>query len=95
MTFRQFAVLIIRLQAVWLVFDAIVDLSYLPTYIARFNNSSPTSFSYGDVRRTLFLAILRTILHFAAAVALIQYADRVLSWLVRDWIQKPPPDKTT
>ena len=29
MTFRQFAILIIRVQAVWLLFDAVVEGTYL------------------------------------------------------------------
>jgi hypothetical protein len=35
MTFRQFAILIVRLQAVWLLFYAVIDATYLPGYFTR------------------------------------------------------------
>ena len=100
MTFRQFAILLIRLQAVWLLFNAILDLTYLPSYFTRLHDVPAYSASYQELRRNLFFALLRVILHVAAAVAVIQCAERVLSWLVRDWIQTKPkgadgkPDST-
>lgn len=89
MTFRQFAILMIRLQAVWLLFYAVVDATYLPRYF-RFSSPYPL---YKQISFDVFLAILRIILHLAAAVALIQHAERVLSWLVKDCISEPPPNK--
>src|SRR6478735_5146488 len=32
MTFKQFAVLMIQLQAIWLLFNAVIDVTYLPRY---------------------------------------------------------------
>ena len=93
MTFRQFAILIVRLQAVWLLFYAVVDVTYLPRYL---NLSSSVS-SYAALSRAgrldLLLLILRFLLHVAVAVALIQHAEKVLSWLVKDDIPKQPPGK--
>ena len=34
MTFRQFAVFLIRLQALWLLFSALIDAIYLAEYLA-------------------------------------------------------------
>src|SRR5947207_5794686 len=90
MTFRQFAILMVRLQAVWLLFYALVDATYLPRYFARVRISSSSAL-YTQLSFDSFLAILRIILHVAAAVAPIQYAERVLSWLVKDLILKSPP----
>jgi hypothetical protein len=87
MTFRQFAILMIRLQAVWLLFYAVIDATYLPRYFS-LSSRSPL---YTQISFTVFLAILRIILHVAVAVALIQHAERVLGWLVKDCIPKPPP----
>jgi hypothetical protein len=89
MTFRQFAALFLRLQSIWLLWYAVLDLTYIPAYVGR-------SYSGGIyLSPGAFRLILRIILHVAAAIAVIQYADRILSWLVRDWIRnQPPPDKS-
>ena len=34
MTFREFAVFLIRLQALWMIFTAIIDATYLLEYLA-------------------------------------------------------------
>jgi hypothetical protein len=94
MTFRQFAILTVRLQAVWLLFYAVIDLTYLPRYLTRVRGTSSYSPLYTQMSLDTFLAIVRIILHVAAAVALIQYAERALSWLVKDSISKPPPDQS-
>jgi hypothetical protein len=87
MTFRQFAILIVRLQAVWFVVYALIEATYLPGYFAR------ARVAYSLMNSALFFAILRMILHVAAAIALIAHAERVLSWLVKDSIPKAPADK--
>ena len=92
MTFRQFAILIVRLQAVWLLFYAAIDATYLPSYFARARGTLSYSSLYTQISPTQFFAILRIILHVALAVALIQYAERVLSWLVKDLISKSAPN---
>lgn len=88
MTFREFAALFLRLQAIWLLWYAALDLLYIPGYIGR----SPTGAIY--LSPGAFRLILRIILHVAAAVAVIQYADRLLSWLVRDWIRNQPSNES-
>src|SRR6266542_2183773 len=35
MTFRQFAILMVRLQALWFLFYAVLDATYLPRYFSR------------------------------------------------------------
>jgi hypothetical protein len=88
MTFRQFAVLIIRIQALWLFLDAIVEATYLVNYL---NLSSPygSYFTLSPASKlSLFLLILRIILHVAAAIAIIQKAEAVLGWLVKDSVQE-------
>src|SRR6476619_2456358 len=46
-TFREFAVLFIRIQALWLFFYAVVDLTYLPRYVSRFHEAYSYSSYYG------------------------------------------------
>ena len=86
MTFRQFAVLTIRLQALWLLFYAAYNLTYLPGYIRRSNETGSYSVMSSSMKFELFLAILRIVLYAAAGIALIQHCDRMLSWLVKDLI---------
>jgi hypothetical protein len=93
MTFRQFAALFMRLQAVWLLWYAALDSIYLVGYIG------PSYTGHVSLSPAGFRLILRMVLHIAAAVAVIRYADRILSWLVRDWIRNQPfngaPQPTT
>jgi len=91
MTFRQFAILMVRLQAVWLFFNAIVEGTYLLNYL---NLSSPYGAYFTmspSAKLSLFLLILRIILHVAAAIAVIQKAEAILGWLVKDSVQEQPP----
>jgi hypothetical protein len=88
MTFRQFAALFLRLQALWLLWYAALDLIYIPEYVGH---------SYtGGIYLTAgaYRWILRLILHVAAAIAVIQYAEKIISWLVRDWIRNQPSETT-
>jgi hypothetical protein len=80
MTFRQFAIFFIRLQSAWLFFYAIIDASYLTDYLMPY------------VRFTLHanMIVVRVALHLAFAVFCLRYADRIVSWFVRDIIPKPP-----
>ena len=94
MTFRQFAILMIRLQALWLLFYAVVDITYLSRYVSFSSTVSSYSALSPEARFDLLMLILRIIMHVAAAVALIQHAERVLSWLVKDSIPKSPPNST-
>lgn len=92
MTFREFGVFLIRLQAVWFVFYAIYGLTYLPSYFPSLHEifSSDRLRPIMDFRA--FLEILRILLHVAGAVACIQYADRIVSWLVKDLVPNQQPD---
>src|ERR1041385_3332776 len=88
MSFRKFAALMIRLQALWLLFYAVVDATYLPRYFRSLHYASIHSVAATDVKIDLFLAVLRILLHVAAALSLIQHAERFLSWLIKDWVRK-------
>jgi hypothetical protein len=91
MTFRQFAILLVRLQAVWLLFYAILYVTYLLRYFIGFQRASSFS-ALSAFKLDIFLSILRIILHVAAAVLLIQHAERLLSWMVKDLLPKQPPE---
>ena len=81
MTFRQFAIFIIRLQAVWLIFYAVIEATYLLPYLTPYVHFTTYS----------FMILLRGALHLALAVICIRYADRIVSWFVKDIIPKKPP----
>jgi len=91
MTFRQFAVLIIRIQAVWFLFYAVDVATYLPTYLSRLRDIFSLAPAYAVVRHAFFWALFRLIWHLAGAVVCVRYADRIVSWLVRDLIPRPVP----
>jgi len=83
MTFRQFAVFLIRLQALWLFFYAVVDATYLLEYLA-----PPYRFT-----RHAFFILLRVAMHLALGIICIRYADRTISRFVKDIMPNPPPDE--
>jgi hypothetical protein len=91
MTFRQFAILIVRIQALWFLFYALLDATYLPRYwpIGSFGESFATMSRAGKLE--LFMMILRVLMNVAGGIACIQFADRIISWLVKDTIPKTPP----
>ena len=91
MTFKDFAILMVRLQAVWLLINAVMYATYLPSYFTRARGTLSYEPLYSQISPGLFFAILRIILNVALALALIQYAERLLRWLVKDSIPKSPP----
>jgi hypothetical protein len=87
MTFRQFAIVVIRIQALWFLINAALEVTYLPRYfVSTSMGIRMTSSASG--RLDLFMLILRMILNIAGAIAAIQFAERILSWLVKDSIPK-------
>jgi hypothetical protein len=80
MTFRQFAVFLIRLQTLWLLFYAVLDASYLTDYLIPHVHFTPHA----------NMIVVRVALHVALAIICLRYADRIVSWFVKDIIPKPP-----
>ena len=80
MTFRQFAVFLIRLQVLWLIFYTVMEATYLLPYLM------PGS----HFTRYAFLILLRGALYLALAIICLRYADRIVSWFVKDIIPKTP-----
>jgi RNA polymerase subunit RPABC4/transcription elongation factor Spt4 len=80
MTFRQFAVFTIRLQALWLIFNAINYATYLTDYLTPFPHFT----------RYAWMIVFRAVLHLAMAIACIRYADRIVSWFVKDIVPNTP-----
>jgi len=91
MTFRQFAILIVRIQALWFLFDALLDATYLPRYFPSASIGGSFAMMSHGAKQDLFMMILRLLLNVAAGIACIQFADRIISWLVKDTIPKQPP----
>jgi len=80
MTFRQFAIFFIRLQSFWLFFYAVIDASYLTDYLMPYVHFTPHA----------YMIVLRVALHLAVGVFCLWYADRIVSWFVKDIIPKSP-----
>ena len=80
MTFRQFAVFLIRLQALWFLFDAVLDSTYLTDYLIPYAHFTPHA----------CMIVVRVGLYVAIAIICLRYADRIISWFVKDIIPKPP-----
>ena len=80
MTFRQFAVFLIRLQSLWLLFYAIIDATYLTDYLRPYAHCTPHA----------WMIVVRVLLYAALAFLCLRYADRIISWFVKDIIPRPP-----
>jgi len=94
MTFREFAILMVRLQALWILFPVIIELTYLPGYLSTFFPASRFDVLPPELKHTFYLALLRIGLRVVVAVAAFCYAERLLSWLVRESVAKQPPNKS-
>jgi hypothetical protein len=90
MNFRQFAVLTVRLQAIWMVFDGVLSATNLQTYFSRMHDMFSEYGDHSGMKHLFFWAIFRVFWHLAGAIICIRYADRIISWLVKDMIPKPP-----
>lgn len=93
MTFRQFAILMVRLQAIWLFFYSALTLTYLLDDISLARGMRFPLSEEPALRRAMFWLVVRLLLHVAAGFALIVYAERFLSWLVKDSVQKQQPEE--
>lgn len=92
-TFRQFAVLLIRFQSLFFLAYAIDNATYIPASIAMLHNTVTVA-SYKYEQSNLFWSWFRVAWHLAAFVALILYADKIARWLIRDTIPNQPPNTT-
>jgi hypothetical protein len=95
MTFRQFAILTVRLQALWLFFNAFLNMTYLPRFAAVSNSVSAYATLSPTGRLDLLMVIVRIILNIAAGLAIIQNTEKVLHWLVKDCIQERPAESNS
>jgi hypothetical protein len=79
MTFRQFAVFLIRLQALWLLSEAVVNASYLTDYLIPNVHFTPHA----------CMIVVRVAFYVALAIICLRHAERVISWFVKDIVPKP------
>jgi hypothetical protein len=90
MTFRQFAILIVRLQALWLFFNAVLDVTYVPNYITFHSSAYRSSLL---IASGLYTLLLRILLNIVAGVLVIQKTEKLLSWMVKDCVSEQPEPK--
>jgi hypothetical protein len=90
MTFRQFAIFLIRLQSLWLIFEAVSMATYFRSYLYVYKPAY--SFVHLELKSGFYAYVFRIILHVAAAVICIQQAERIISWFVKDMVPKEAPE---
>ena len=89
-TFRQLGVVMIRIQSIWLFFSAAYNLTYFVTYTRRNPIFPPISVGSVGMGIDLLMAAARVIVPLACAIYLITNTESVLSWFVKDMVQKEP-----
>jgi hypothetical protein len=85
-----FGLLIVRIQSLWLLFDAAYSLTYFVAYLqrgARIASVSGISSTFG---LDIFMSAARVILPVAGAIFLITQSELVLTWLVKDMVTNEP-----
>ncbi len=87
MTFRHFAIFFIRVQSVWLFFYGIIDATYLVEYWA-------PNYPHFIFALRAKMIVVRVAMYFAAGIYCLRYADRIVSWFVKDIIPKLPLNTT-
>jgi hypothetical protein len=92
MNFRQFAVFIVRIQGVWILFDILGYITYLATYWGRLHGMFLTHGEYSAERTAFLWELFRVAYHLAAGILCLRYADRIVSWLVKDIVPKLQPN---
>jgi hypothetical protein len=94
MTFRQFAVVIVRLAALWCFFEGALEAAILVRYVMviPFLMSSPGYPGYPYAMTELFVPVLRVGLCVVTGFILFSGGERILSWLVRGAVQRQPPE---
>ena len=81
MTFRHFAIFFIRLQALWFILDVFLEITYLLPYLTARHFTTDAS-----------MIVLRGALYLALAIVCLRYADRIVSWFVKDVVPRTPPN---
>lgn len=71
-----------------MLFNGAIETTYLPRYITRVGSYARWTSMAADAKVDLALMIMRILIHVAAAFALIIYAERLLSWLVKDSVRE-------
>ncbi len=87
---RQVAIVLVRMQALWIWFHALLEMTYLPRYFSR---AGTVSFSSVNVmsptaRMDLFFLLVRIALDIAVGILVICYAERLILWVGKDTVPK-------
>jgi hypothetical protein len=86
LTLKELALLLVKLQALWVLFPAITELTYLAGYSNTFFPSRRFDFLPFELKQTFHLALLRIALRVAAGIGVFVYAEQLLNWLAKGLI---------
>lgn len=92
MTFRQFAVLIVRLVALGLFFQALIEATEFLRFLANLSMVISPAVSYPLFRTDAILLMLRIGLRVIVGFVLLFNTEGLLSWLVKGSVLWQPPD---
>ena len=84
MDFRQCAIVIIRVAALWLLFNALLFATHLAAYFTVVGGRLSVVSGFGF---SLSLVVLRIVLSIAATVVCFKYSPRVVRWFFNDLIE--------
>ena len=88
LTLKDFAILIVKVQALWVLFPVLVDLTYLPGYLSAFFPARRFDFIPQEMKQTFYLAILRIVLRAMVGIGVFVNAEILLNWVARTLISR-------
>jgi hypothetical protein len=84
MDFHQCAVVIIRVEALWLLFNALLLATHLPPYFDVVGGSLSV---VPGLEFSMSLDVLRIVLSVAVAIVCFKYSARIVRWFFHDLIK--------
>jgi hypothetical protein len=88
LTLRDAVILVIKLQALWVLFPVLIELTYLRGYFSEIFPARRFDLLPPDMRESFNFALLRIGLRLVVGLGVFVYADRLLSWLARGLINR-------
>jgi len=83
MNLKQFTVLILRIQVLWCLLNAVHTGTYLPASFRRLHMLSPGSVLYSDYKMELFTQLFRIAIDLGVALALVSYCQPLVKILTK------------
>lgn len=91
---RQIIIIILRMLGLWLLFSAAMQATLLVPFFATLSQIDSPSPVLSRYHSEFLLAIVRLFFYVTGGLVLLIWTEKLLGWLVKDLVSKPPTDRT-